>query len=231
MLNVILCLVLAGLFAIPAYAQQQASEEAAIRAAVPYATMLRESPWLTLQDYDAAVRAITRERAGAVTQSVPQWMAPPSPVRQPTRSRSTPAGPPSLVAEDGTYLGTLSSNRYDADSISNPYGRYGSRYSPESVNNPYGMYGSPYSPYSATNPYATQAPQIVNPYLGRLSTNPYAPDSTSNRYGPYGSPYSPSSITNPYSTYGSPFSPSSVTNPYAISPLPPLVPLAPLSGR
>lgn len=140
------------------------------------------------------------------------------------------AGPPSLVGEDGTYLGTLSSNRYDPNSISNPYGRYGSRYSADSVNNPYGKYGSPYSPHSATNPYTTQAPKIVNPYLGRLSTNPYATDSTSNTYGSYGSPYSPSSIMNPYSPYGSLFSPSSVTNPYAIAPLQPLTPL-PLTGR
>lgn len=149
----------------------------------------------------------------------------------PLLARPPIAGPPSLVGEDGVYLGTLSSNPYDPNSISNPYGRYGSRYSPDSIKNPYGMYGSRYSPYSATNPYTTQAPKIVNPYLGRLSANPYAPDSTSNRYGPYGSPYSRSSIMNPYGPYGSPFSPSSVTNPYAVAPLPPFAPLIPLTGR
>jgi len=166
-----------------------------------------------------------------------QPITPPTPLRAPRFAAPTPrprqslpvlSGPPSLVGEDGTYLGTLSSNPYDPNSVSNPYGRYGSRYSPDSINNPYGLYGSPYSSYSATNPYTTQAPKIVNPYLGRLSANPYAPDSTSNPYGLYGSPYSPSSIMNPYSPYGSPLSPSSVTNPYAISPLPPLVPLYPL---
>ncbi len=204
MRRICLWLVLAVLFAIPVYAQQ-AAEEAKIRAAVPYSTMLRENPGLTLQEYQEAVRAVARERS------------------IPTRSVA-----PSLVGEDGTYLGALSSNRYDPNSVSNPYGRYGSPYSPDSVNNPYGRYGSPYSPHSATNPYATQAPKIVNPYLGRLSANPYAPDSTSNRYGRYGSEFSPSSITNPYSPYGSPFSPSSVTNPYAIAPMVPLVPLAPL---
>ena len=61
---------------------------------------------------------------------------------------------PRLYAPDGTYLGTLNANRFDPDSVSNPYGQYGSRYSPNSINNPYGQYGSPYSPNSASNPYA-----------------------------------------------------------------------------
>lgn len=76
------------------------------------------------------------------------------------------AGSPYLVSPDGQYLGTLSSNPYDPDSVSNPYGRYGSPYSADSVNNPYGKYGSPYSNYSANNPYATEAPQIVAPCTG-----------------------------------------------------------------
>lgn len=51
---------------------------------------------------------------------------------------------PKIVGEDGSYHGRLSANRYDPDSTSNPYGRYGSRYSPDSLNNPYGA-GNPYS--------------------------------------------------------------------------------------
>lgn len=65
------------------------------------------------------------------------------------------AGPPRIYSDDGKYLGTASSNPYDPESISNPYGQYGSPYSPDSVNNPYGQYGSPYSNDSANNPYAT----------------------------------------------------------------------------
>ena len=57
--------------------------------------------------------------------------------------------PLSVHADD---LGELSSNPYDPDSPSNPYGRYGSPFSPDSINNPYGA-GSPYSPSSPTNPY------------------------------------------------------------------------------
>ena len=60
---------------------------------------------------------------------------------------------PKIYAPDGTYLGNMNSNRYDPNSVANPYGRYGSRYSPDSVNNPYGQYGSQYSPNSVNNPY------------------------------------------------------------------------------
>lgn len=64
--------------------------------------------------------------------------------------------------QTGKYLGNLNSNRYDPNSVSNPYGRYGSPYSPDSINNPYGQYGSPYSPDSARNPYATNPPAIID---------------------------------------------------------------------
>jgi hypothetical protein len=131
-----------------------------------------------------------------------------------------PLGSPQLRSSDSqrSNLGNLNLNPYDPNSISNPYGQYGSPYSPKSVNNPYGVYGSPYSQYSATNPYATQAPAIVAPngeYLGKFSSNPYDPDSTSNPYGQYGSPYSPKSVNNPYGVYGSPYSPHSATNPFS----------------
>lgn len=70
------------------------------------------------------------------------------------------ADSPYLVSPDGTYLGNLNNNRYDPNSVSNPYGQYGSQYSPNSINNPYGTYGSPYSNKSPNNPYATQSPRI-----------------------------------------------------------------------
>jgi hypothetical protein len=48
------------------------------------------------------------------------------------------AEPPHLQdRQTGKYLGNLSSNPYDANSVSNPYGRYGSPYSNDSPNNPY----------------------------------------------------------------------------------------------
>ena len=69
---------------------------------------------------------------------------------------------PYLVSPDGKYLGNLSANKYDLNSTSNPYGRYGSKYSPDSINNPYGQYGSKYSNKSANNPYATKPPMIIH---------------------------------------------------------------------
>jgi hypothetical protein len=60
---------------------------------------------------------------------------------------------PKLYSGDGKFLGNANANRYDPNSVANPYGKYGSRYSEDSVNNPYGRYGSRYSPESANNPY------------------------------------------------------------------------------
>ena len=68
---------------------------------------------------------------------------------------------PKLYSQDGKYLGKVSSNTLDPDSISNPAGRYGSPVSPDSVNNPVGRYGSTVSSESANNPLATNAPRIV----------------------------------------------------------------------
>jgi hypothetical protein len=66
-----------------------------------------------------------------------------------------PAHAVSLYSKDGKYLGELNANRYDPNSVSNPYGRYGNPYSPDSINNPYGRYGNPYSQESVNNPYVT----------------------------------------------------------------------------
>jgi hypothetical protein len=71
---------------------------------------------------------------------------------------------PGLVnRQNGQYLGNLSANRYDPNSVNNPYGQHGSQYAPNSINNPYGRYGSRYSNDSVNNPYATNAPAIVVP--------------------------------------------------------------------
>lgn len=70
---------------------------------------------------------------------------------------------PFLVAPDGTFLGNLSSNPFDPNSVNNPYGIYGNPNSANSIKNPNGIYGSPYSPNSVTNPYAPSgmAPRVV----------------------------------------------------------------------
>lgn len=60
---------------------------------------------------------------------------------------------PQIYSSDGKYLGNLNNNPYDPNSVSNPYGKYGSPYSSDSINNPYGKYGNPYSSDGVNNPY------------------------------------------------------------------------------
>jgi hypothetical protein len=124
-------------------------------------------------------------------------------------------------AGDYDYLGNYSSNEYDPNSISNPFGAYGSPYSLDSVTNQYSTYGSPYSPNSVNNPYAIDTPKLYSSdgtYLGKVSNNQCDPDSISNPYGKYGSKYSPDSVNNPYGQYGSKYSSKSANNPYTIDP-------------
>lgn len=87
---------------------------------------------------------------------------------------------PIVVGEGGKYLGKLSGNSFDPESVSNPFGRYGSRYSPDSINNPYGKYGNPFSPRSVVNPYATRAPRIFEP-----GPTPTAPQPAKRGPNPY----------------------------------------------
>ena len=58
-----------------------------------------------------------------------------------------------LYSNDGTYLGNVNNDKYDPNSISNPYGQYGSKYSPDSINNPYSEYGNKYSDQYVPKPY------------------------------------------------------------------------------
>ena len=123
--------------------------------------------------------------------------------------------PPMASEVQSTYLGKLSSNPYDSESISNPYSRYGSSFG-QTVNNPFSSFGSPFSPTSITNPYTYDAPRIYasdGTYLGKLSSNRYDQESISNPYGRYGNPYG-NTLANPYSKYGSPYSTESWMNPY-----------------
>ena len=76
------------------------------------------------------------------------------------------------------YLGDLSANELNPNSIFNDVGPYGNL-SPTSSRNPVGVYGSPVSPYSATNPLATDTPRLYDQqrnYRGKLSTNQFDPD-------------------------------------------------------
>ena len=88
-----------------------------------------------------------------------------------------------LLAQDGQFLGILSSNKYQSDSVMNQYGSYGSKYSSTSIFNRYGQYGSPYASYSPFNPYTSTPPQVIlrGQWVGLLTTNKFL----QNRLDPY----------------------------------------------
>lgn len=102
------------------------------------------------------------------TSSLPSYSAP---------LNITPSMFPLYLYSDepkSVFLGVLSNNKFDAESVSNTYGNYGSEYSDTSIFNNYGDYGSPYSSTSAFNKYATNPPLICDAYgntLGRLTEN------------------------------------------------------------
>lgn len=136
----------------------------------------------------------------------------PTRLRKPTRAASL-AGP---AMSCSTYLGRLSVNEYDPDSISNSFGTYGNPYG-NTITNCYGIYGSNYSLSSWSNTSALDPPRIYaddGTYLGKLSLNSYDPDSISNPFGRFGSRYG-NNLMNPFSSYGSRFSTQSWRNPYA----------------
>lgn len=116
----------------------------------------------------------------------------------------------------GRYLGQFSLNKNRVDSVSNPYGKFGSEYSTYSINNQSGEYGSVLSNKSATNPNATNPPKLYDRngnFRGNLSTSPSDLDSISNPDGRYGSKLSPESINNPLGA-GNPYRLDSPYNPY-----------------
>lgn len=81
---------------------------------------------------------------------------------------------PELYSNDlKTYLGKMTTNEFDSDSIFNDYGTYGSKYNSKSIWNEYGTYGSSYSSESAFNKYATKPPAIVldGEVVGYLTIN------------------------------------------------------------
>jgi hypothetical protein len=83
-----------------------------------------------------------------------------------------------LIAQDGQYLGTITKNHCDQNSILNKYSPYGSRYSNTSIFNPYSPYGSRYGNQSINNPYCSMPPKLVinGKLLGRVTENTSVPN-------------------------------------------------------
>lgn len=86
-----------------------------------------------------------------------------------------PQGPSYLQATDEQFLGKITTNFYDKDSILNEYGPYGSPYSNTSIFNEYSDYGSSYGNNSVNNPYCASPPNLYinNQLISPVSVNPY----------------------------------------------------------
>jgi len=82
-----------------------------------------------------------------------------------------------LMSRDGKFLGRLTSNRFDKDSIFNEFGPYGSKFRTESIFNTFGPYGSKFSTTSPWNPFAQSPPEIYlnGQKAGVLTKNRFLP--------------------------------------------------------
>jgi hypothetical protein len=88
-----------------------------------------------------------------------------------------------LLANDGQYLGKLSLNRFDSESIFNEFGSFGSKFSSTSIWNTFSNYGSAFSSLSPFNKFTNTPPMIYlhgkkfgyltkNKFLGLNSVSP-----------------------------------------------------------
>jgi len=92
----------------------------------------------------------------------------------------TEQGQSFLVADDGQFLGKLTLNQNDSESLLNSYNSYGSQYSSTSIKNQYSQYGSPYSSLSPYNQYSSTPPTIYikGRKFGYLTKNKYMSGTT-----------------------------------------------------
>src|ERR1043165_7637526 len=65
-----------------------------------------------------------------------------------------------IIAADDKYLGKISSNEFDLDSIMNSFGDYGSKFSNKSIFNDFGDYGGMFAMNSPFNKFATDPPRV-----------------------------------------------------------------------
>lgn len=82
-----------------------------------------------------------------------------------------------LVADDGQFLGKLSLNQFDTESISNQFGSYGNQFSSTSIKNQFSQYGSQFSSLSPYNQFSGTPPIIYlkGQKYGHLTKNRFVP--------------------------------------------------------
>lgn len=78
-----------------------------------------------------------------------------------------------IFADDGQFLGVISDNSFDPDSIANSFGTYGSSFNSLSIWNSFGTYGSDFSSLGPWNRFTSTPPEIFEGgvFVGYLTTN------------------------------------------------------------
>lgn len=126
--------------------------------------------------YFQKAKGLTMPKSATVTKPTVKQSTVSSPSASvPTNPVSLLDGTAILIANDGTYLGLISSNEFASESIINPYGSYGSKYASKSIFNEYGRYGGAYSSQSPFNKYTSTPPRIFlgNDFVGYLTINSF----------------------------------------------------------
>lgn len=80
-----------------------------------------------------------------------------------------------LRTPSGIFLGNVNRNKFDINSLTNQFGKYGNRFAPESIFNKFSQYGSPYGTESPYNKFSTTPPVFVKngESIGYLTVNEY----------------------------------------------------------
>lgn len=139
-------------------------------------------PYEVAAFYLGTIEVIVPQTIISGAEKVPTFSKEPLKNTEPEASRFLKSSLVSIYSNDGkTFLGTLSTNKYDPDSIFNKYGSYGSDYGTNSIWNEYGDYGSEYSSNSAFNEYASTPPLLMigDEIVGYVTINQYFDDALS----------------------------------------------------
>lgn len=104
-----------------------------------------------------------------------------------TGTAVTPAAVPGYYLWGGPgysqFLGfftCVSCVEFDANSVNNQFGQYGSQFSSTSIRNQFSQFGSDFSTYSSCNQFANNPPRVFNSntsvYYGELTSNRFRAD-------------------------------------------------------
>jgi hypothetical protein len=82
---------------------------------------------------------------------------------------------------NSVYLGCLTCNQFDAESVCNSFGTYGNPFSSSSIWNQFGTYGNQFNSYSPWNSFSSSGPVIIgtnNLNYGYFTTNAFKANRT-----------------------------------------------------